>query len=387
MRSIRTVWAPAILALSLAVASCSTIESDVPMSEWSEQGRIDAEWEIVVAGLAHPWAVAWLDDGRMLITERDGRLWLVLDTGDRTEVVGVPDVYAEGQGGLLDVSVGPDDVAAGWIYLAFSTGNQDANRTEVHRFRLDESGERPALVGGQVVFVNNEYKSGRQHFGSRIAWKHDGTMLISVGDGGNPPLRFEGEVIREQAQEPSNLFGSVVRVNPDGSIPEDNPFVNVPDHRPEAYSIGIRNIQGLAIDDVSGTIWASEHGARGGDELNRLRPGENYGWPLVTHSREYVRFTRISRFQTREGYIDPQMVWIGTVAPSGLAVHGRTLYAGGLVSQSVHVIEVDSDGAFVSERTISIGERVRDVRIGPDNGLWVLTDDPEDGRLLRVSGF
>jgi glucose/arabinose dehydrogenase len=234
------------------------------------------------------------------------------------------------------------------------------------------------------VFANNEYKDGNQHFGSRIAWLPDGTMLIAIGDGGNPPLRFGDGLQREQAQEPTTLFGNVVRINPDGSVPEDNPFLDRQGYRPELYSIGNRNIQGLAYDAASGRVWATEHGSRGGDEVNIIAAGANYGWPLVSHSREYVRGTPVSRFQTLEGYADPQLVWLDTVAPSGLAVDGDTLYAGGLRSQSVHVISVDEGGEFVGESVIPIGQRVRDVRIGPDGRLWVLTDDAENGRLLRM---
>lgn len=366
------------------VAGCSTIRSDLPQSTWSEQPTLDPDARVVVDSLAHPWAVAWLADGAMLITERGGRLWLVAPDGsERREVTGVPAVFASGQGGLLDLSVGPEGAAPGWVYLVYAAGTDDANRTEVMRFRLERD-PAPRLTYGEIIFANNEYKSGSQHFGSRIAWLPDGTLLISIGDGGNPPIRFAGELQREQAQEPTTLFGNVVRLNPDGSIPGDNPFLDREGYRPELFTVGNRNVQGIAYDAATGRIWASEHGSRGGDELNEIRPGENYGWPLVSHSREYVRGTRVSRNQTLPGYADPALVWLDTVAPSGLAVDGSTIYAGGLRSNAVHVIAVDAAGAFESESVIPIGQRVRDVRIGPDGALWVLTDDPSDGRLLRL---
>jgi glucose/arabinose dehydrogenase len=355
------------------------------MSRWSDQTELSIEPEVLLDGLNRPWSMAWLPDGRLLMTERGGRLWLLSASGsDPTEVGGVPPVFSSGQGGLLDVSVGPEEGGLRWIYLAYAAGDEEANRTEVSRFLLDESGAAPVLADAELVFANNEYKDGNQHFGSRIAWLPDGTMLIAIGDGGNPPLRFGDGLQREQAQEPTTLFGNVVRINPDGSVPEDNPFLDRQGYRPELYSIGNRNIQGLAYDAASGRVWATEHGSRGGDEVNIIAAGANYGWPLVSHSREYVRGTPVSRFQTLEGYADPQLVWLDTVAPSGLAVDGDTLYAGGLRSQSVHVISVDEGGEFVGESVIPIGQRVRDVRIGPDGRLWVLTDDAENGRLLRM---
>jgi glucose/arabinose dehydrogenase len=229
------------------------------------------------------------------------------------------------------------------------------------------------------------FKSGGQHFGSRLLWLPDGTLLVSIGDGGNPPLRFEGELQREQAQNQETLFGGIVRVNADGSIPRDNPFVGSPEARDEFFTVGNRNIQGLAYNETSGRIWASEHGSRGGDELNHLQAGENYGWPLVSHSREYVSFTPVAEYQSLEGYEDPAMVWMETVAPSGLAVHDGRLYAGGLVSQAVHEILLNAEGNFESQRIIPIGARVRDVRVGPDGALYVLTDQAENGRLIRLA--
>lgn len=371
----------ATLAVVVVFVGCGTLPSELPRSTWSEQPELTVEREVVVDGLERPWAVDWLPNGQMLITERAGRLFVAdSDGSNRVEVDGVPEVFTGGQAGLLDVSTGSKEASGEWIYLAYAAGSSDANRTEVARYRFDGS----SLSDGELVFANNEYKTGTQHFGSRIAWLPDGTMLISIGDGGNPPLRFGDGLQREQAQEVTTLFGNVVRINADGSIPEENPFLGREGYRPEFYSIGNRNIQGLAVDPDSGLVWASEHGSRGGDEFNLIRAGENYGWPLVSHSREYLRGTPVSRNQTLDGYADPQMVWVDTVAPSGLAVDGTTIYAGGLVSQAVHVLTVDAAGTFVSERIIPIGQRVRDVRIGPDGALWVLTDDADNGQLIRI---
>lgn len=364
-----------------ATLSCGTLTADVPTSRWRDQPQQEASQEVVVSGLSHPWGLDWLDDGSMLISERGGELYLYSPDGALVaQVAGGPDVFTGGQAGLLDVSVGPD----GWVYLSYAAGTRDANRTQVSRYRLERSGSGARLTGGELVFANNLYKSGTQHFGSRLAWLPDDTLLISIGDGGNPPARLGGQFIRLQAQEPTSLFGNVVRVNGDGSIPSDNPFLGLDDYRPELYSMGHRNIQGLAVDPESGRVWATEHGSQGGDEFNLIRAGENYGWPFVTLSREYGSGARISDNTSLEGFVDPVVVWDGTVAPSGLAVDGDTIYAGGLVSRSVHVIQVDDTGAFVTERIIPVGQRVRDISIGPDRALWVLTDDGRDGRLIRM---
>lgn len=359
---------------------CATVESDVPTVDWSEDATIDdVEIEPVAAGFDHPWAVAWLPDDSLLITERGGRLWLVSpDRETRHEVGNPPAVFTGGQAGLLDIAVAPDYEESGWIYLTYAAGTRSANRTEVARARLDRtSPTSPQLVDRRTIAAVNAFKSGTQHFGSRIAWLPDGTMVISIGDGGNPPLRFEGRLQREQAQEEDTLFGSVLRLNPDGSIPDDA--------EDAFFTIGHRNIQGMAVDPTTGTVWVSEHGSRGGDELNRLVPGENYGWPEVSHSREYLRGTPVSRYQTRPEYADPVMVWMETVAPSGLAINNDTIYAGGLQSEAVHVITLTPDDAFGTHRVLPIGARVRDVRLGPDNALYVLTDESTNGRLLRIS--
>ncbi len=322
----------------------------------------------------------------MLITERAGTLWLFNPTDNsKTQVQNLPQVFAQGQGGLLDISTDPINPEEGWIYITYSAGTQDANRTQVARYKLNQLSNPPTLQDEEVIFTNNEFKSGTQHFGSRLAWLPDGTLLVSVGDGGNPPLRFNGKLQRLQAQEPTTLFGNIVRINPDGSIPEDNPFLDQEDYQPELFTIGHRNIQGLAIDSATGQIWSSEHGSRGGDELNLIQAGENFGWPLVTHSREYVSLQPISEFQTLEGYTDPKLVWSETVAPSGLAALNNTIYAGGLVTQSLHVITVNENYEFQTEEITPINQRVREVEIGPEGDLWLLTDESPDGKLIKLT--
>ena len=346
----------------------------------------------VLQGLEHPWSMAWLPDGNLLITERPGRLRIVRNgTLDPTPIAGVPEVFAFKQGGLMDVSPHPRFAENRLIYLTYSHGTRDANRTRVARATFDGQ----ALQNLEVIFEVSQTKFDGQHFGSRIVWLPDNTMLIAIGDGGNPPVELEGDLIRKQAQNLSSHLGKVIRLKDDGSIPQDNPFVNTENAAPVVWSYGHRNIQGLTFDPETGRVWSTEHGARGGDELNWVRAGENYGWPVVTHSREYSG-GEISQERSRPGMVDPKVVWTPATAPSGLAIYTGDrfaswkgdLFAGGLVSRDVRRIELDESGNVVTQEPIDIGQRVRDVRQGPDGLLYILTDEP-DGQLIRfepVSG-
>lgn len=342
---------------------------------------------VLVESLEHPWGVDWLPDGTMIVTERPGRVRLIRDGQlDPTPVAGVPGVLARGQGGLLDVSVHPQFADNRWVYFTYAHGNRNANQTRVARAQLNDN----TLSDWQVIFEVNRAKEGGQHFGSRITWLPDNTLLISIGDGGNPPLELEGELIRRQAQDLDSHLGKIIRLNDDGSVPNDNPFVDTPGAVPAIWSYGHRNIQGLMYDPVSERIWSTEHGARGGDELNLIRAGGNYGWPVVTHSREYSG-GEITQERSRPGMVDPLIVWTPAIAPSGLLVYQGEpfaqwqgdLFAGGLVSQDIRHIELDESGAVVNETPIPIGQRVRDVRQGPDGLIYVLTDEP-NGRLIRL---
>jgi glucose/arabinose dehydrogenase len=343
--------------------------------------------EEVLDGLNRPWGMAWLPDGRMLITERPGQLRMVKDGKLQPKpVAGLPPILVVRQGGLLDVAVDPNFDENGLVYLSYAHGSEEANHLRVVRAKL----EAGALTDAKVIFESNRDKSGGQHFGSRFLWLADDTLLISIGDGGNPPVKLGGEWIRNQAQNRATGLGTVVRIDRDGNAPEDNPFVGDEASDPRTWSFGHRNIQGIALDPGTGWIWASEHGALGGDELNLLTPGTNYGWPLVTHSREYSG-GEISPNRSAKGMQDPHLVWQTAIAPSGLMVysgdrfpdwHGD-LFAGGLVSQDVRRLEIDAKGRIVNEDAIRIGARVRDVRQGPDGLIYVLTDE-SDGRLIRL---
>ncbi|EXJ15449.1 PQQ-dependent sugar dehydrogenase [Imhoffiella purpurea] len=344
--------------------------------------------EVVVEGLEHPWSIAWLPDGSALVTERPGRLRMIRDGAlVPTPIAGVQDVLAHGQGGLLDIALHPDFETNRLLYLTYSVGTKAANRTVLARARLDEDGRR--LSDLEVIFRNPDTKEGGAHFGSRLLWLPDGSLLMSLGDGGNPPLSFDGAYIREQAQNLGTDFGKLVRLTEDGRPFPGNPFVAESGARPEIYTFGHRNMQGLALDSASGRVWATEHGARGGDELNLIRPGQNYGWPEVTYSMEYFG-PAISDVHSRSGMPDPKVVWTPSIAPSGLVFYSGErypgwkgdLFAGALKFLQIRRIRLDGE-RVVGEEKLTIGRRVRDVRQGPDGYLYVLTDEPNGG-LLRI---
>ena len=375
-----SVWLmPNVWAADAVPTGPAPISDDVPEAQgW----RV----ETITRGLNHPWSIVWLPDGTALISERAGRLRrLVNGVLDPNPIPGLPTVLAEGQGGLLDLALHPDFETNRWLYMTLAIGTPTANRTALARGRFEDG----RLHDAEILFRNADTKSGGQHFGSRILWLPDQTLLMSIGDGGNPPIDFQGNPIRDQAQSLKTHFGSVVRLRDDGTAPADNPFVDQPQARAELWTIGHRNIQGLARDPTTEKIWVNEHGARGGDELNLLEPGANYGWPLVTYSREYWG-PRISNETSREGIAEPTLVWTPSIAPSGLAISTSGVYpqwqgdlfTGALRARQIRRVRLDGNRVVVEEK-LTIGERVRDVRQGPDGYLYVLTDQA-DGALLRI---
>jgi glucose/arabinose dehydrogenase len=395
------LFAPLAIAVALVSCAAATPEVDDPAptaesspETGSEMAQTPAtpvvesvEPVTVVEGLENPWGMAWLPNGDLLVTERPGRLRRISNGElDPTPIAGVPNLLALGQGGLLDIALHPDFETNNLVYFAYSDGTPQANRTQVARARL----EGDSLADWEVVFTVNQDKPDGQHFGSRLLWLPDDTLLVAIGDGGNPPTQVAGDLARNQAQDPQNHLGAIVRINDDGSVPDDNPLLDRAEADPLMWSYGHRNIQGLALDPDTNQIWSTEHGARGGDELNLLEPGENYGWPVVTFSEEYSGGP-ITSERSRPDMVDPITYWTPAIAPSGLAVYRGDIYpqwqgqlfAGGLVSQDVKRIEVDASGNLVNETPIAIGQRVRDVRQGPDGYLYVLTD-ATNGRLIRL---
>lgn len=371
--------------------SSSTVSSDSTNVNTSSSNDIAVAQKFqkttVVKGLEHPWSMAWLPDGAMLITERPGRLRIVRDGKlDPTPITGVPEVFAVNQGGLMEISVHPNFAENRFVYLTYSHGGNEANWTRLARATFDGK----ILRDLKVIFEVSQPKSGGQHFGSRIVWLPDRTMLVAIGDGGNPPVKLEGDFIRKQAQNLRSHLGKIVRLNDDGSVAKGNPLATSADNFPAIWSYGHRNIQGLAFDPATNRVWSTEHGARGGDELNLVEAGKNYGWPVVTHSKEYTG-GEISQERSRAGMEDPKVVWTPATAPSGLAFYNGDrfeewkgdLFAGGLISRDVRRIDLDSKGNVVSQQSIDIGQRVRDVRQGPDGLLYILTDE-DNGELIRL---
>jgi glucose/arabinose dehydrogenase len=341
----------------------------------------------VVQGLPRPWGIAWLRDGRPIITNKRGTLQ-VLTNGrlQQIPIEGLPRVFTGGQGGLMDIALHPDYRRNSLIYMTMATGTESRNRTTLIRGTFD--GKR--VRGVQTLFRVSPDKSGGQHFGSRLQWLPDRTLLMSIGDGGNPPLRIGNRLAREQAQNLNSHLGSILRLTDSGRPAPNNPLLGRSGVRREIWSYGHRNIQGLTRDPRTGRVWASEHGPRGGDELNLIMRGGNYGWPLQTFGRDYRTGNSIGRTAV-SGAIGPKTAWTPAHAPSGLAFYTGphfpnwrgSLFSGGLASQDIRRIALDRNGNVTGQSRLFINRRIRDVKQGPDGYLYALTDE-ENGRLLRI---
>ncbi|NYZ61184.1 PQQ-dependent sugar dehydrogenase [Luteimonas sp. SJ-16] len=336
--------------------------------------------ETVVDGLEHPWSLAFLGDGVMLVTERPGRLRVVENGVLRdTPVEGVPDVFASGQSGLFEVLPAPDFARSGVLFLSYVHGDRNANHTRIVRARFD--GQR--LTDVQPIFTTRPSKSGDAHAGGRLLLLPDGTLLMGLGD---------GFFFREESQKLDSHMGTIVRIHTDGRIPADNPFVGRAGALPEIYSYGHRHIQGLVYDAGRERIFAHEHGPRGGDELNIITPGTNYGWPLVSFGRDYSR-ALITPFTRMTGMEQPVLHWTPSIAPAGLALYEGDAFPGwrgnllvaALAEKSLRRIPMAGGQPGAQEVLLEdLGERIRDVRVGPDGAIYVLTDE-ENGRLLRLT--
>lgn len=346
----------------------------------------DVAFDVVVLarGLEHPWAVEPLPGGDLLVTERPGRMRIVGADGRVGEPIeGLPRVDARGQGGLLDVALSPDfetDRTIFWSYAEPRRGG--GNGTTVARGVL--SADRRRLEQVQVIFRAEPTYAGRAHFGSRLAFGPDGMLYITTGDRFDTPMRMH-------AQQLDNHLGKVLRIAPDGSVPRDNPFVGQPDARPEIWSLGHRNVQAMAFDP-QGRLWIVEHGPQGGDELNLIRRGRNYGWPLVSYGEEYTGEPIETAETQRPGYEQPVYYWDPVIAPSGAQWYTGDafpawrgdLFIGGLVARALVRLVVDNDRVVGEEHLLADrDQRIRDVRQGPDGTLYVVTDH-DDGELWRI---
>lgn len=373
----------------LAAAACfSALLSTLPVGASANvQTHQTREHSIVVekmvGRLKEPWALAFLPDGDMLVTERGGRLLLIDDEKfQKKSVAGVPKVSTSGQGGLLDVAVDPEFSENRTIYLSYSEPGSGGTRgTAVMRARLESGTGRPALKDAKVIFQQQPKVSGGRHFGSRIVVARDGTLFVTLGDRG----------VRKEAQNLKTHFGKVVRINRDGTVPADNPFKSGSNALPEIYSYGHRNPQGATLNPATGRLWTLSHGARGGDEINRPQAGKNYGWPTISYGRHYSG-GKIGIGTKAPGMEQPVHYWDPSIAPSGLTFYSGdlfpkwrgNLFAGALKDQLISRLEI-SKGRVTAEEQILVGKygRIRDVRQGPKGALWFVNDKNRGG-LFRI---
>ena len=335
----------------------------------------------VATGLEHPWGLAFLPDDRMLVTERPGRLRIVGSDGRLSEPVGgLPPIAASGQCGLLDVVLDPKFETNAVIYWSYAETGEGGNGTAVARGRL----QGVQLQDVKVIFRQQPKVVSNLHCGGRLVFARDGRLFVTLGD------RFSR---KEDAQNLSNHLGKIVRIEADGSVPADNPFVGKSGAAPEIWSLGHRNVQGAALHPASGELWETEHGPQGGDEINVVDAGKNYGWPLVTYGRNYGSGTRIGEEGPKPGFEQPLWHWVPlSIAPSGMAFLTSdrypgwkgSLFVGSLRDQQLLRLTLDGRKVVAEERLLrNLKERVRDVRQGPDGWLYLLTDNA-DGRVIRV---
>lgn len=348
--------------------SDDTVAAEVPPSEEYVPVPVAGPFEF-------PWSIGFLPDGGILVTEKPGRLRVVRPGQPVGQVGGVPEVVSGNHAGLLDVAVAPDFDRTATLYLSYTHGTEETLTVRVLKARYDRT--RNILVDEKIIFESDPPMPGIDQLGGRLALSGDGHLFLTLGDRWQPSM----------AQDLTNHTGTIIRIRTDGSVPEDNPFVGVPGARPEIWSYGHRNPQGLVVDPVTGRIWSTEHGPQGGDEVNLVEPGRNYGWPVITYGIDYSG-EPIGTGTHASGMEQPLHYWVPSIAPSGLALkregESASLWSGALVGQMVVRLRLGQDRILSEERHLK-GElgRVRDVREGPDGSLHVITDDPE-GNLYKL---
>jgi len=341
--------------------------------------------ETLATGLDHPWSLAFLPDGAKLVTERAGRLRVLGADGKLSPAVaGLPAVFAEGQGGLLDVALDPNHATNGLIYWTYAEPRTGGNGTTAARGKL-VLGAAPRLEDVQVIWRQMPTMDSALHFGGRLAFARDGALFVTTGERSIPAGRM-------QAQHLDAALGKVVRIRPDGAIPADNPYVGNPQAKPEIWSMGHRNIQGAAINPWTGQLWTAEHGAKGGDEINIPKAGKDHGWPTITYGEDYSGKPIGEGITQKAGMEQPIYYWDPVIAPSGLAFYNADLFpawkgsllVGGLKGYLVR-LTLKGDAVVGEERLLSeLNARIRDVRVGPDGAVYVLTDE-DDGRVLKIT--
>ncbi|MCP8899461.1 PQQ-dependent sugar dehydrogenase [Gilvimarinus xylanilyticus] len=366
------VCACALASMSFAPAlNAQTIETE----------RADIELQTVAQGLENPWGLAFLPDGSMLVTERTGTMRKVGADGEVSEpLTGLPEIFVRGQGGLLDVAVDPNYADNGWIYFSYSEPGDGGNSTALARAKLDGK----ALVELELIFSQQPKVSSNNHFGSRIVFKGDGTLFLTLGD------RYSR---MDDAQTLDNHHGKVIRINTDGSVPADNPFVDTEGALPEIWSYGHRNMQGATVHPQTGELWSGEHGAQGGDELNIDRAGLNYGWPVVTYGEDYGG-GKIGEGFKKEGMETPIYYWLPSLATAGLTFYTGDvfpkwkgdIFVASLRAETLSRLDIEGERVLHEERLLAdeLGERLRHVVQGPKGYLYLLTD-ASDGKIIRIA--
>ncbi|MBP7648836.1 MAG: PQQ-dependent sugar dehydrogenase [Phenylobacterium sp.] len=349
---------------------------------------VEYEVKTVAEGLANPWAIAFLPDGKMLVSEKPGRLRIVGADGALSEpVAGLPAVYAKGQGGLLGLAIDPAYAKNGLIYWSYAENPEGKfTNTAVARGKLVVAADGSGVIeNAQVIFHQAPSLESTLHYGGRLVFAPDGKLFITLGERSILPGRV-------QAEQLDGLLGKIVRLNSDGSVPKDNPFVGKAGARPEIWSYGHRNVQGAALNPATGKLWTTEHGARGGDELNIPQAGKDYGWPTITYGIEYQGGAIGEGIGAKAGLEQPIYYWDPVIAPSGLAFYNAglfpkwkgSLFAGGLAGKSVTRLTLDGEKVVGEERIVTeLDERIRDVVVGPDGALYLATDSAE-GRILKL---
>ncbi len=370
------------LALACAIAFGAIPSALAQDTQRLRTDKVEVIVETIARNLENPWGLAFLPDNRMLVTERPGRLRIVDADGQLSQPIhGVPRVMARGQGGLLDVALAPDFAQNRLVYLSFAEDRGEGRAgTSVARGRLNADGT--ALEDVTDIFRQEPTHTGNNHWGSRLVFDRDGNLFVTLGD------RFD---LRNQAQNPANHIGKVVHIKPEGGAVPNNPFLNRENARPEIWSLGHRNVQGAALHPTTGELWTVEHGARGGDEVNIPQKGKNYGWPVISYGVDYSG-AKIGEGTKKEGLEQPVYYWDPSIAPSGMAFYTGdkfpawrgSVLVGALAGKLVSRLETDGNRVTGEERMLQqLGERIRDVRQGPD-GLVYLVTDSRNGRILRV---
>ena len=366
-----------LLAASFLIATGTRGEN---VSFASSAGQLEVQ--TVASGLVNPWSLAFLPDGRMLVTERPGRMRVVTAEGQLSPPLkGVPEVWASNQGGLLDVIIDKSYPQNKTIYFCFAEGTGGGGRTAVARATLNDGNGR--LDDVKIIFRQEGPLSSGGHYGCRIVHANDGNLFVTLGE------HFK---YRDEAQNLGNHLGKLIRIAPDGSVPADNPFIGRADAKPEIWSYGHRNEQGLAINPASGDLWEIEHGPRGGDEVNIIGKGKNYGWPVIGYGIDY-NGAKIHESTAKDGMEQPIKYWVPSIAPSGMTFYTAalfpkwtgSLFTGALAGRMLVRLSLNGNTVTGEERLLpNLNERIRDVRQGPDGALWLLTDNSA-GRILRVS--